>query len=187
MRALLLLRTGADARLTDELPADEVAWLRERAPAWSVGVLMQLVQTLSDALARTRDAAQFQVQTEVALLTACDVESLARVLGTPRFRERADRLRPCAALEPVVDGPPSLPWSSASRPSPASRAQPVVAGHRRCARASTDAPIVPGSCRRGRRAARSLARCRRTASNGRNGLLASIVRSAHRLRSTTAS
>jgi hypothetical protein len=37
---------------------------------------MQLVQTLSDALARTRDAAQFQVQTEVALLTACDVEAL---------------------------------------------------------------------------------------------------------------
>jgi DNA polymerase III subunit gamma/tau len=75
LRAVLLLRTGADTRLTDELPADEVAWLRERAPAWSVGVLMQLVQTLSDALARTRDAQQFQVQTEVALLTACDVEA----------------------------------------------------------------------------------------------------------------
>jgi DNA polymerase-3 subunit gamma/tau len=77
LRALMLLRSGADARLTDELPADEVAWLRERAPAWSIGVLMQLIQTLSDALARTRDAAQFQVQTEVALLMACDVESLA--------------------------------------------------------------------------------------------------------------
>ena len=57
LRALLLLRTGADARLTDELPEDEVAWLRERAPAWSVGALMRLVQTLSEALARTRDAA----------------------------------------------------------------------------------------------------------------------------------
>jgi DNA polymerase III subunit gamma/tau len=77
LRALMLLRSGADARLTDELPAPEVAWLRERAPAWSLGVLMQLIQTLSDALARTRDAAQFQVQTEVALLTACDVEALA--------------------------------------------------------------------------------------------------------------
>jgi DNA polymerase-3 subunit gamma/tau len=77
LRALMLLRSGADARLTDELPADEVAWLRERASAWSIGALMQLIQTLSDALARTRDAAQFQVQTEVALLTACDVESLA--------------------------------------------------------------------------------------------------------------
>jgi DNA polymerase-3 subunit gamma/tau len=76
LRALMLLRTGADARLGDELPEDEVAWLRERAPAWSIGTLMQLVQTLSDALARTRDAAQFQVQTEVALLTACDVEAV---------------------------------------------------------------------------------------------------------------
>ncbi|MBV9323734.1 MAG: DNA polymerase III subunit gamma/tau [Chloroflexi bacterium] len=76
LRALMLLRTGADARLGDELPEDEVAWLRERGPAWSIGALMQLVQTLSDALARTRDAAQFQVQTEVALLTACDVETL---------------------------------------------------------------------------------------------------------------
>src|SRR3982074_3582711 len=77
LRALLLLRSGADARLTDELPEDEVAWLRERAPAWSVGALMRLVQTLSESLARTRDAAQFQVQLEVALLTACDVETLA--------------------------------------------------------------------------------------------------------------
>jgi DNA polymerase-3 subunit gamma/tau len=76
LRALLMLRTGADARLTDELPADEVAWLRERAPAWSVGTLMRLVQTLSEALARTRDAQQFQVQTEVALLTACDVDGV---------------------------------------------------------------------------------------------------------------
>ncbi len=82
LRALLLLRSGADARLSDELPEAEVAWLRERAPAWSVGTLMRLVQTLSEALARTRDAAQFQVQTEVALLTACDVEALAPGLGT---------------------------------------------------------------------------------------------------------
>jgi DNA polymerase-3 subunit gamma/tau len=77
LRALLLLRTGAAARLTNELPEAEVAWLRERAPAWSVGTLMRLVQTLSEALARTRDAAQFQVQIEVALLAACDVEALA--------------------------------------------------------------------------------------------------------------
>src|SRR5258708_27578093 len=76
LRALLLLRTRADVRLTDELPEDEVAWLTERAPAWSVGTLMRLLQTLSEALARTRDAQQFQVQTEVALLTACDVDSL---------------------------------------------------------------------------------------------------------------
>jgi DNA polymerase III subunit gamma/tau len=76
LRALLLIRTGADARLTDELPVDEVEWLRERAPAWSIGTLIKLVQTLSEALARTRDAQQFQVQTEVALLTACDLDSI---------------------------------------------------------------------------------------------------------------
>jgi DNA polymerase III subunit gamma/tau len=81
LRALLVLRTRAEVRLTDELPEDEVAWLKERAPAWSVGTLMRLLQTLSEALARTRDAQQFQVQTEVALLTACDVESLGP--GTP--------------------------------------------------------------------------------------------------------
>jgi hypothetical protein len=34
-----------------------------------------LLQTLSESLARTRDAQQFQVQAEVALLAACDVES----------------------------------------------------------------------------------------------------------------
>src|SRR5207237_7179989 len=55
LRALLLLRTGADARLSDELPADEVDWLRARAAGWSVGVLIRLVQELSNALARTRD------------------------------------------------------------------------------------------------------------------------------------
>jgi DNA polymerase III subunit gamma/tau len=75
LRGLLVLRMRADVRLTDELPEDEVAWLKERAPAWSIGTLMRLLQTLSEALARTRDAQQFQVQTEVALLTACDVES----------------------------------------------------------------------------------------------------------------
>src|SRR5260370_19369449 len=82
LRALLLLRSGADARLTDELPEDEVAWLRERAPAGSVGALMRLVEPLSESLARTRDAAQVQVQLEVAGLTACDPESLSALRVT---------------------------------------------------------------------------------------------------------
>jgi DNA polymerase-3 subunit gamma/tau len=92
LRALLLLRTGADARLTDELPEGEVAWLRERAPAWMPGTLMSLVQTLSEALARTRDAAQFQVQTEVALLTACDVEAGAPIRGVPAASPSPERM-----------------------------------------------------------------------------------------------
>src|SRR4029453_8373089 len=90
--------TGADARLTDELPADEVEWLRERAPAWSVGTLMRLVQTLSEALARTRDAQQFQVQMEVAVLTACDVEP-----GLPALSAAPVVPPPTAA--PVHTGP----------------------------------------------------------------------------------
>ena len=112
LRALLLLRTGADARLTDELPADEVAWLRERAPAWSIGTLMQLVQTLSDALARTRDAQQFQVQTEVALLAACDVESLAPAVSV--VAPAVGVVAPAVVVEPVtgvtqVETPPTPP------------------------------------------------------------------------------
>jgi DNA polymerase-3 subunit gamma/tau len=115
LRALMLLRTGADARLTDELPEDEVAWLRERAPAWSIGALMQLVQTLSDALARTRDAAQFQVQIEVAVLTACDVESL-----TPAVVRAAPPRAPAPASPPRVTSPasPTTPPVAVVEPTP---------------------------------------------------------------------
>ncbi len=136
LRALLLLRTGADARLTNELPEGEVGWLRERAPAWSVGTLMRLVQTLSEALARTRDAAQFQVQTEVALLTACDVEagaparvahaaapSVERMIAAPEKTAPPDAAIPPPpvqdappapdlrlAVTPATDGPLHLKW-----------------------------------------------------------------------------
>ena len=121
LRALLLLRAGADARLTDELPADEVAWLRERAPSWSIGALMQLVQTLSDALARTRDAQQFQVQTEVALLTACDVESRVPPMAavskpTPEQPVQSPSPVAQAAAPPPVAAPPAPPAPPAQTP-----------------------------------------------------------------------
>jgi DNA polymerase-3 subunit gamma/tau len=109
LRALLLLRSGADARLTDELPEDEVVWLRERASAWSVGALMRLVQTLSESLARTRDAAQFQVQLEVAVLTACDLESMAAMAApaaAPPMRE-APPPKPAIAAPSVREAPPA--------------------------------------------------------------------------------
>jgi DNA polymerase-3 subunit gamma/tau len=125
LRALLLLRTGADVRLNDELPEEEVAWLRERAPAWSIGALMRLVQTLSEALARTRDAQQFQVQTEVALLTACDVEgppaptaerpipSSAPSLSVTVVSINNEGVAPVMAAAPIQDRqtptPPPLP------------------------------------------------------------------------------
>jgi DNA polymerase-3 subunit gamma/tau len=105
LRALMLLRVGADARLTDELPEHEVAWLRERAPSWSVGVLMQLVQTLSDALARTRDAAQFQVQTEVALLAACGVGSLGAAPVPPVLAVEPVATEVEETVKPVLDEP----------------------------------------------------------------------------------
>src|SRR5438105_9349084 len=126
LRALLLLRTGADARLSDELPEDEVAWLRERAPAWSVGTLMRLVQTLSEALARTRDAAQFQVQTEVALLTACDVESLApAALEARPPSEVVSRGRDTSV--PVIADTPAPAAAVAEVPAPAAAVAEVPA------------------------------------------------------------
>ena len=99
LRALLLLNVGADARLSDELPADEVDWLRQRAPVWLRSTLSTLLQTLSEALARTRDAAQFQVQLEVAILTACDPDS---VVPAPRP----------ASVGPVPD---AVPRTAAAR------------------------------------------------------------------------
>ncbi len=126
LRALMLLRTGADARLADELPHDEVAWLRERAPAWSIGALMQLVQTLSDALARTRDAQQFQVQTEVALLTACDVEHLVAPPIATASEPVVVTRSAVEAAHPVAAAPP--PTAVASSP-PAAVASPHSQSH----------------------------------------------------------
>jgi DNA polymerase-3 subunit gamma/tau len=125
LRAVLLLRTGADARLTDELPTDEVDWLRERAPSWSVGALMRLLQVLSDALARTRDAQQFQVQAEVALLMACDVETAAPMpaaaVAAPAPEVRAPEsvaepkpvVAPVPVAEPEAFAAPATPTAHA--------------------------------------------------------------------------
>jgi DNA polymerase-3 subunit gamma/tau len=77
LRALLLMRAGAASKLDAELPTAEVEWLRERAGSWPVGSLMRLIQEISTSLARTRDAQQFQVQVELALLAACDLEASA--------------------------------------------------------------------------------------------------------------
>ena len=150
LRALLLLRAGADARLSEELPEAEVAWLRERAPLWSIGSLIQLIQTLSDALARTRDAQQFQVQTEVALLTACDVESqtpAAVAVETPVVVAQAAIVARSEVLEVVAPDVEAMP----APPPPSPSADTRLAGRW---------PDVVEQVQR------------------RNGLLASIVRSA---------
>jgi DNA polymerase III subunit gamma/tau len=114
LRAILLLRSGADARLTDELPAGEVEWLRQRAPKWSLGPLMRLLQVLSESLARTRDAQQFQVQCEVALLEACQVDSVLPAATAPAS----------APPEPVRAAPAPVAPSPAAT---ASATPPVVA------------------------------------------------------------
>jgi DNA polymerase III subunit gamma/tau len=164
LRALMLLRSGADARLTDELPAAEVAWLRERAPAWSIGVLMQLIQTLSDALARTRDAAQFQVQTEVALLTACDVESLApRPVPAPAV---------VAPLTVEVSSPPIT--EVAAPPTPA----PEVVAAAPVPEVVAPAAVEPAPAREADGSLRSRWPDVVDDVQRKNGLLASIVRSA---------
>ncbi len=118
-RALLLVRTGADARLTDELPADEVDWLKARAPAWTVGTLMQLVQTLSEALARTRDAQQFQIQTEVALLSASlSPEGIPTEPQQPR-EPRSVAAEPEAPPQPAPPPPPAPERAVATVPADA--------------------------------------------------------------------
>jgi DNA polymerase-3 subunit gamma/tau len=119
LRALLLLAARADAKLGEELPEDEVSWLRERASTWNRGALMRLIQTLSDALARTRDAQQFQVQTEVALLTACDIDTLP-VAAAPAAQPPAPEppaLEPPAPEPPALE-PPALEASPPTAPAP---------------------------------------------------------------------
>ncbi len=108
MRALLLVRAGADARLATELPADDVERLRRLAPSWTVGGLSAPIQELTNALARTRDAQQFQVQIELALLAACAVPEAQPTTGAP-----------------VASAEAPLPAVSVASPSPAPPAPPV--------------------------------------------------------------
>jgi DNA polymerase III subunit gamma/tau len=92
LRALLLVRSRADGRLADEMPAEEADWLRERASGWTTGALISLIKELSESLARTRDAQQFQVQTEVALLAACDLPG--GVVSAPTVTREAEPVPP---------------------------------------------------------------------------------------------
>jgi DNA polymerase III subunit gamma/tau len=84
LRGVLLVRAGADARVAMEFGAEDVAWLQAQAPAWTVGALSELLQQLTNALARVRDAQQFQVQTELALLAAATVPDHAGLAPTAR-------------------------------------------------------------------------------------------------------
>jgi DNA polymerase III gamma/tau subunit len=117
LRALLLVRSRADGRLADEMPAEEAEWLRQRAPGWTTGALIGLIKELSESLARTRDAQQFQVQTELALLAACElpggVGAPATVTVSPAGAP------PPVATPPRATPPPQAPPTPAAEPAEA--------------------------------------------------------------------
>ena len=113
LRALLLVRSRADARLADEMPAEEADWLRQRAAGWTTGILISLIKELSESLARTRDAQQFQVQTELALLAACELPggvAAPPAASAPAAAPPAPPPAPPPALAPAPTTPePPLP------------------------------------------------------------------------------
>jgi DNA polymerase-3 subunit gamma/tau len=136
LRALLLVRSRADGRLADEMPAEEADWLRERAPGWTTGALISLIKELSESLARTRDAQQFQVQTEVALLAACDlpggVATPAMVAVPPASPASPPPpvAAPTRAAPPPPEAPPTPPAEAAEAvdlvPAPTPPSAPVA-------------------------------------------------------------
>jgi DNA polymerase III gamma/tau subunit len=110
LRGLLLARSGSDAALTGEFSSADLEWLRGQAAYWSVGSLITLVAALNDALARTRDAFQFQVQVELALLAVCDegqgIAAQPLAAPTPRPAIAAPVAAPVAPLAPIAPATP---------------------------------------------------------------------------------
>jgi DNA polymerase-3 subunit gamma/tau len=119
LRALLLVRSRADARLADEMPAEEAEWLRERAPGWTTGALISLIKDLSESLARTRDAQQFQVQTELALLSACDLPGGVAVPSGVSVPPPASSPPAAVASPPLAIPPPEVPPTPPAEPAEA--------------------------------------------------------------------
>ncbi|MCC7103755.1 MAG: DNA polymerase III subunit gamma/tau, partial [Chloroflexi bacterium] len=72
VRGLTLQQAGAAQALREELAPEELEWLAGLERRADGPRLRQLLLTVSEALARVRDAAQFQLQFELALLEACD-------------------------------------------------------------------------------------------------------------------
>ncbi len=139
LRGLLLVRAGAEARLVADFPAEDIAWLHAQAPSWTVGALSELVQVLADALARIRDAQQFQVQVELALLTAAHA-------GVGELRVPVPPVSPLMHAPPAAAGagvrpatsPGSDPIPSAAAPPPAVHAQAAPAADLDAEQAGTE-------------------------------------------------
>jgi DNA polymerase-3 subunit gamma/tau len=142
LRALLLVRSRADARLADEMPAEEADWLRERASGWTSGALIGLIQELSNALARTRDAQQFEVQVELALLAACELPGGMAAVSSAGGPTLVARDAP-AVLEPpdapAVLEPPDAPAAIAAAEAPTTLSAPDAP----TPLAAPDAPTSP--------------------------------------------
>lgn len=117
LRAILLTRVKADASLGAEFAMEDLVWLRAQAPSWTVGVLIHLVEALTHALARHRDAQQFQTAVELALLAVCDEGSPvpAPVAGPLALDFVAPRPAPsgAAGLPSAAVPQPATPLTSA--------------------------------------------------------------------------
>lgn len=137
LRALLVIRAGAPRALSSEFSADELEWLQAQASSWPMAVLTTVIQEVSTALARIRDAQQFQVQVELALLAACGAElgqaarERGRAAPTTRASDAAPRNLPSAS--PTLSRPaPSIvvPPAAASSERTATAPHPPAADHR---------------------------------------------------------
>lgn len=130
LRLLLVIRSGAEGSLRAEVGEQELTWLREQARAWTVGGLIRLTRELSTSLARTRDAQQFQVQVELALLAACDYVDEPALAPPPRtaaptFASPAAAAPPAPRRAPPVAPPPSTPAAGDSAAPTPAEAEPV--------------------------------------------------------------
>ncbi len=138
LRGVLLVRAGAEAPLAVEFPAEDLVWLRAQAPEWPTGGLMVLVQELSAALGRTRDAQQFQVQVELALLGAAGTEPSPREAAPARAPSPLGPMPPARQTVPAPPEP-ARPVAAPALPGPA----PVTASVP--AAAAPNAPTFPFS------------------------------------------
>jgi DNA polymerase-3 subunit gamma/tau len=125
LRAILIARAGGESTLASEFSAEELAWLCQQAPAWTVGSLIALVQELTNALARTRDSQQFQVQVELSLLRVCQPvtnqvqESAVREIAPQRAAVRAETGIDSNAGKQQAPRPASASWPVALDSQPA--------------------------------------------------------------------
>jgi DNA polymerase-3 subunit gamma/tau len=130
LRAMLMIRAGARASLEADFPAEEVAWIDDRAMDWGGPRLRGLIKELGDGLARLRDASQLQLHVELALLASPAVDEIVAerprvpipraAPSSPSPQPEPPPMRPDDADSSLVDGyaeevgdaPPPAPRAS---------------------------------------------------------------------------